>query len=155
MAQQQFTTQNKKSVAAALSRLLAAEFTLYTKTLNFHWNIMGKWFGPLHKLFEDHYKSLQEMIDTIAERIRALEQPAVATMTEFLQLTPLEEEPGVYPDDTAMLKKIAHDHEMVVGLLRTITELAETNYDAGTANMSSELLETHEKMLWMIKAHLQ
>jgi starvation-inducible DNA-binding protein len=150
----QLSNQNKKAIASGLNRLLATEFGLYTKTLNFHWNVVGKWFGPLHKLFNDQYESLQEIVDLIAERVRALDHNAVATMTEYLQIMSIEENPNIYPDDTTMLKQLAHDHEIVIGLLRTITKLAETDHDAGTANMTAELLETHEKMLWMIKSHL-
>jgi starvation-inducible DNA-binding protein len=150
----QLSNQNKKTIASGLNRLLATEFAVYTKTLNFHWNVVGKWFGPLHKLFNDQYESLQEICDLIAERIRALDHNALATMTEYIQMMAIEENPNIYPDDISMLKQLAHDHEVVIGLLRTITELAEANHDAGTANMTAELLETHEKMVWMIKSHL-
>lgn len=150
----QLSNQNKKVIAAGLNRLLATEFCLYTKTLNFHWNVVGKWFGPLHKLFNEQYESLQEITDLVAERVRALDHNAIASMTEYLQIMAIEEKPNEYPDDTSMLKTLAHDHDVVIGLLRTITELAETHHDAGTANMTAQLLETHEKMLWMIKSHL-
>jgi len=150
----QLTQSNKKAIAAGLNKLLATEFGLYTKTLNFHWNVVGKWFGPLHKLFNDQYEELQTIIDLIAERIRALDHNAIATLKEYTETMAIDEAPGLYPDDSTMLKQLRDDHEIVIGLLRTITDLAETNHDAGTANMTAQLLETHEKMAWMIRSHL-
>lgn len=150
----QFSNQNKKTIASALNRLLATEFGLYTKTLNFHWNVVGKWFGPLHKLFNDQYETLQDIIDLVAERIRALDCNALGTMTEYMQMMAIEEKPNMYPDDISMLKQLVQDHDVVIGLLRTITELAHENHDAGTENMTAGLLETHEKMNWMLKSHL-
>lgn len=43
----------KKNTAAieALNKILANEFSLFTKTLNFHWNITGKSFHSLHVFF--------------------------------------------------------------------------------------------------------
>lgn len=147
--------QNKKTIAIALNKLLATEFVLYTKTLNFHWNIVGKWFGPLHKLFDDQYNQLQSTIDLIAERVRALEFPALGTLTEYIQQSSIEESPNNYPDDSTMLKILLNDHEIVIGLLRNINELTKANNDAGTENMSGELIEMHEKIAWMIRSHLQ
>ena len=47
-------------------------FVLYTKTLNYHWNITGPEFISLHLLLEDQYDDLAESIDLIAERVRKM-----------------------------------------------------------------------------------
>ena len=44
--------ENSKKVADALNQVLADEFVLYTKTLNFHWNIEGRDFHALHLFLE-------------------------------------------------------------------------------------------------------
>lgn len=44
--------QNRQGVVAILGGLLADEYVLYTKTRNYHWNIVGPHFNDYHKVFE-------------------------------------------------------------------------------------------------------
>src|SRR5688572_30862204 len=82
---------------SVLSELLADQYVLSMKARKYHWNVVGPQFKTLHDLFEAHYSSLDEMVDQVAERIRALGNNAPGTMTEFLKLTALAEQPGGYP----------------------------------------------------------
>ena len=51
-------TRDRKAVADGLAHLLADSYTLYLKTHNFHWNVTGPQFQPLHAMFEQHYTEL-------------------------------------------------------------------------------------------------
>ena len=42
----------KTQVGAILNQLLADEFVIYIKTLNFHWNVVGPDFYSLHIFLE-------------------------------------------------------------------------------------------------------
>ena len=57
---------NLAPVKDVLNSILADAVVLYTKTRKFHWNVSGNSFMELHKLFEDHYKKMEESIDEIA-----------------------------------------------------------------------------------------
>lgn len=81
-----------KLVATNLNTLLADEFILYTKTRNAHWNIQGKNFIEMHKLFESQYDSLDVIIDDTAERVRTLGHFALGSLKDFLQVTRLSEQ---------------------------------------------------------------
>lgn len=59
-------------MVALLSRLLADEHVLYMRLRNYHWNVVGMAFGPLHELFKEQYEEIADDIDDIAERIRSL-----------------------------------------------------------------------------------
>src|SRR6266576_3423664 len=61
-----------QKVGEALSNVLADTFTLYLKTHNFHWNVVGPMFHTLHLMFEEQYNELWLASDAIVERIRAL-----------------------------------------------------------------------------------
>jgi len=78
-------------VAGALSNVLADTFTLYLKTHNFHWNVTGPMFQPLHQMFEEQYNKLWTAVDAIAERIRSLGFVAPGSYGEFTRLTYLQE----------------------------------------------------------------
>ena len=45
--------ENRTEIGYTLSKLLADEFVLYTKTRNAHWNVEGIDFANKHKFFEE------------------------------------------------------------------------------------------------------
>src|SRR5207245_10941097 len=87
----------RQTVIAILNTLLADEYLLYTKTRNYHWNVTGLQFNDLHKFFEAQYEALDDIVDEVAERVRALGGRAAGTLEEFRKSARLGEEPGVVP----------------------------------------------------------
>lgn len=67
-------------VAEILTIVLADEFVLYTKTKKAHWNVEGPDFYNKHLFFEQQYRQLDDIIDSIAERIRTLGHYAPANI---------------------------------------------------------------------------
>lgn len=149
------STKSRETVLALLGRLLADEHVLYLKTRNFHWNVTGPYFGPLHALFESQYTALAETIDEIAERIRSLGGVAPGSMKEFLKLARLDEQPGGKLDSEKMLAALLTDHEAVIRTLRTDIAVADKAGDSGTNDFLVGLLEAHEKTAWMLRSHLE
>jgi starvation-inducible DNA-binding protein len=146
---------DRAALAAMLSRLLADEVLLYTKTRNYHWNVRGPHFNDLHKLFDAQYAELNGTVDEVAERIRALGFTAPGTLAEFARLARLAEKPGDSPDAPGMLKNLLHDHEALCRSLRKDVEAAEGHGDPATADFLTGLLEQHEKTAWMLRASLE
>ena len=93
---------DREEITAGLSRLLADSYTLYLKTHNYHWNVEGPMFNTLHLMFEQQYTELATAVDTIAERIRALGEPAPGSYAAFSKLSSIEEEESV-PAAEAMI----------------------------------------------------
>ena len=146
---------NRASVVKILNTLLADEYVLYTKTRNYHWNVVGPQFNDLHKFFEAQYGALNEVVDDVAERARTLGGPALGTLDEFSKHARLKEHPGKYPDATGMLKDLLDDHEAVIRQLRVDLEtVGEVYHDMGTNDFLTGLMEQHEKMAWMLRAFL-
>ena len=71
---------DRQAVAEILNTLLSDEYVLYTKTRNFHWNVTGLQFNDLHKFFEAQYEELDDTVDEVAERARALGAWAFGTL---------------------------------------------------------------------------
>ncbi|MFN0317425.1 MAG: Dps family protein [Burkholderiales bacterium] len=147
---------NRKAVADLLNKLLADEFVLYVKTRNFHWNAETPNFSELHKFFEGQYEALDETIDEVAERARALGGKAVATLGEYAKLTRLPETAVNTQSQTAMLSALLADHEALIRTLRAGAAACDEEYgDAGTADFLVGLMAQHEKTAWTLRAHLK
>jgi len=143
------------AVAHSLSKILADEFVLYTKTRKAHWNVEGPDFYNKHKFFEEQYNQMADIIDEVAERIRKLGHYAPATLKQYLELTHLTEDDRGKNDATTYIKALLADHESILIHLReNINNYATALKDAGTSDYITGLMETHETMAWMLRAHL-
>lgn len=145
----------RRGVVDILTALLADEYVLYTKTRNYHWNVVGPQFNDLHKFFEAQYNELNTIVDDVAERARTLGGSAIGTLAEFLERTRLAEQPGHYPPARNMLANLLADQENVIRQLRVdLDTCADTYQDLGTNDFLTGLMEQHEKMAWMLRAFL-
>ena len=145
----------RDGVLRILTALLADEYVLYTKTRNYHWNVVGPQFNDLHKFFETQYDALNEVVDEVAERSRTLGGPAIGTLAEMLDHARLKEHAKQYPDAKQMLANLLADHEAIVRTLRgDVAATMDKFDDAGTSDFLTGLMEKHEKMAWMLRSFL-
>lgn len=148
--------EKRKAVVRILNAVLADEFVLYVKSRRFHWNVEGPDFSELHALFQTHYEQLGEVIDDVAERARALDGIAAGSIQEYLELTRLEEEPAQRYDARGMITALLADHEAIVrSLRRDLHTCSNEHGDEGTTDFLTGLMQTHEKMAWMLRVYLR
>ena len=145
---------SRKAVSKILNTLLADEYVLYTKTRNFHWNVTGPQFNDLHKFFEAQYETLNEIVDDVAERSRALGERALGSLAEFLKVARLKEESREVLNAEGMLTQLLAGHETIIRNLRLDLKSCESHGDMGTNDFLTGLMEKHEKMAWMLRAFL-
>ncbi len=138
-------------VAKGLNRLLADSYTLYLQTHNFHWNVVGPRFHDLHILFETQYNEMALAVDEIAERIRALGEPAKATYKAFVQLSAIKEVEGV-PDASDMIRILMEGNEQVVRTAREVLAMAQKAEDESSASLVGDRMRIHEKTAWMLRS---
>ncbi len=147
---------NSQAVANELSKILADEFVLYTKTRKAHWNVEGADFYDKHKFFETQFGQIDEFIDKVAERIRSVGHYAPATLKEFLSLTHLTEMSREKNDSHGFIRELLTDHESIIIHLReNINRFATELHDLGTSDFITGLMEEHEKMAWFLRSHLK
>lgn len=145
---------HRKEIAGALSHLLADSYMLYLKTHNYHWNVTGELFHPLHEQFEQQYTDLAEAVDEIAERVRALGHKSPGSFKEFAELTSIKEDTEK-PPALEMVRRLAVSHEQVI---RTAREALKPAYDAddeATIDLITRRLNVHSKAAWMLRSHLE
>lgn len=141
-------------IAKGLSRFLADTYSLYLKTHYFHWNVTGPMFNTLHLMFETQYNELWTAVDEIAERIRALDEVAPGTYSEFGKLTSIKEPTGV-PNAKEMIAQLLEGHEAVVRSARSVHPAAEKGADEGTLDLLNGRMKIHEKTAWMLRSLLR
>ena len=146
--------EDRKAIADGLSHLLADTYTLYLKTHNFHWNVKGPMFQTLHLMFETQYNELALAVDLIAERIRALGEPAPGSYSDFARLSPIKEAKGV-PAATKMIAELVAGQEAVARTARRIFPLVEKANDEPTADLLTQRMQIHEKTAWMLRSLLE
>ena len=145
---------DRAAIAENLSRVLADSYTLYLKTHNFHWNVVGPMFSTLHLMFEQQYTELAQAVDVVAERIRALGHPAPGSYSQYAKLGTIKEETGV-PDATEMIRQLVQGQEAVARTARQAFTVAEKAHDQPTADLLTQRMETHEKNAWMLRSLLE
>lgn len=145
----------RKKIVETLNMRLSDEYVLYTKTRKYHWNVIGPRFHQLHEFFKEQYEILDEMIDEIAERARQLGGKSLGTLEEFARNSSINEEPGQNPDAQTMISNLLKDHEIVIKTLRKNADEAEELEDMVTNDFFLEAAQKHEKMAWMLRAHLE
>ena len=146
---------NRQEVAEQLSKILADEFVLYSKTLNAHWNIEGPDFHTVHVYFETLYNQQQEVVDTVAEKIRAVGHYVPAQLKKYLELTHLSEQAPEKNDSQTLFAELLEAHESIIVFIReNIKPFADKLKAEGISDYITGLMEYHEKTAWMLRAHL-
>jgi starvation-inducible DNA-binding protein len=143
---------NNKTVSR-LKTTLATSYALALKTQNYHWNVTGPNFKPLHELFGEQYTELAAAIDEIAERIRALGSVVDATFKNFSDGSKISD--GDHKlNAEKMLRDLADSHKTLIELLKKGVEIAQSEKDEASADLFITRTEVHEKALWMIESSL-
>src|SRR5450631_4763717 len=146
---------DRASIAAGLSHLLADTYTLYLTSHNFHWNVTGPMFNTLHAMFMTQYTELWNAVDPIAERIRSLGHPAPGSYAQFAGLSSIADPPTKPPKALKMGRILVDGHEAVARTARNVFPLADKAGDEPTADLLTQRLTVHEQTAWMLRSLLE
>jgi starvation-inducible DNA-binding protein len=150
------SVEQRQGVTDLLNHDLADMYLLLIKTKKYHWDVVGPQFRSLHQLWEEHYTTLTETIDSAAERIRSLGGYPVGTAEGFLKYASIKEDPGTLPNANGMVENLVSDHEQVIRNLRDhIDQCSDKYHDEGTADFLTGLMEGHEEMAWMLRSFIE
>ena len=143
-----------EEVVEGLTQAVAETCVATMKAQNYHWNVTGMAFGPLHELFQKIYEEHFEAQDELAERIKALGAHAVGRYDAFLKRSKITECDGTVSAE-AMVANLRDDQETLAGTMGALAELAEKHGDLVTNDLAIERAAVHEKFAWLLGAHLK
>lgn len=145
-------------VTMALQDVLTSTYGLFLSTHNYHWNVEGGNFTPLHKLFEGQYTELFEAIDEIAERIRALGDYALPFDEEQIFeiskniSSPMNKEPTADERANRMIHNLIVMNKAVVEKCQTAKTLSQKASDDETEGLLVTRITVHQKALWILNS---
>jgi starvation-inducible DNA-binding protein len=137
-----------------LSDAQSSLFVLFHKTWAFHWNVVGSDFTQLHQLFGGQYETMFEEIDRLSEHMRYLNVKPLSSLSRMLEVTQIKEAASSTTADK-MLSELLENNEKFCEMLTEISEEAEDQKSYATANLVQDLMESHGKFIWQLRAHLQ
>lgn len=144
----------RKRSVQILNTILADEYILYTKARKYHWNVAGPMFNDLHKFFEDLYTELNNIVDAVAERAQFLGGYSLGTLSEFLAVANIEEDPGECPNAKKMVSSLLQGYETLIRNIRGELSKEDHHTDVGTMHFLTEIIQKHEKSAWMLRSLL-
>lgn len=147
------TPDAQSEIATALNQAVAETAVTTMMAQNFHWNVTGMAFGPLHDLFQTMYEDHFVGQDDLAERVKALGAHADGTLAGMLARSKVTEVEGV-PQAEEMIKHLHDAQTTLAATLAGAGELAAGHGDTLTEDLCIARGQTHEKFAWMLRAHL-
>ncbi|WJH31999.1 DNA starvation/stationary phase protection protein [Paenibacillus sp. CC-CFT742] len=136
-----------------LNRQIAGWSVLYTKLHHFHWYVQGPHFFTLHAKFEELYNLATANMDEVAERLLAIGGRPVATMSEQLRLSPVDEAQGQLSAER-MVESVVSDLRTMVEVIEQGIHAAGEAEDNATEDMLIGFTAALDKEIWMLNAFL-
>ncbi len=141
-------------IVEAMNQSVAETVVTTMLAQNFHWNVTGMAFGPLHDLFQKIYEDHFEGQDDLAERIKALGGYAEGTLKGMLARSKVSEQEGA-ATDREMIAMMLEAQQTVAATLAQAGDLAAGQGDTLTEDLCIARGQVHEKFAWMLRSHLE
>jgi starvation-inducible DNA-binding protein len=154
-----------------ISDVQANLFVLFHKTWVFHWNVVGPDFQQLHTLFGGQYETMFEEIDRISEHMRFMNVRPIGTLTRMVEVATVGEGSNISEIDELgqkqiiagkpvtkadeMIKRLLGDNITLIELLTALSEEAEAQRQYATASISQDIMESHGKFVWQLRAFVE
>lgn len=145
----------QQNMSNLLNQYLSNTAVLINKIYNYHWNIVGLSFFPMHKKLEEYYEEITDIFDEVAERIKQLEGFPITSLRKYSELAQIKEAESRNYDQREVITNLIRDFEYMSAITNQIIELTEQANDEVTNLLFGEYAKFFEKQLWMLKAHLK
>lgn len=143
------------SVAEALFQCVAETTVTTMLAQNYHWNVTGMAFGPLHALFQEIYEDHFKAQDDLAERIRAIGLKVDGRLSAMVDVSKVVEEPAAHEKDASeMILSLVAAQRILAASLAGASDVASENCDKLTEDLCVERGRVHEKYAWLLQSHI-
>jgi starvation-inducible DNA-binding protein len=138
-------------LAANLQRVLVDLVDLHLQGKQAHWNVVGKNFRDLHLQLDEVVDAAREAADTIAERMRALDAVPDGRSDTVVATTSVPQFPAGEHDTADVVDLITIRVYATVDTVRAVHDAVDAE-DPSTADLLHQIIDSLEKLAWMVKA---
>jgi starvation-inducible DNA-binding protein len=138
-------------LAANLQRVLVDLVELHLQGKQAHWNVVGPNFRDLHLQLDELVDAAREASDTIAERMRALDAVPDGRSDTVAAMTSLPRFPANEVNTGDVVDLVTTQTYAVVDTIRDVHDAVDAD-DPTTSDLLHEIIESLEKLAWMIKS---
>ena len=131
-----------------LNALLANLVVFNHKVYNYHWNLKGKGFLPLHKQTEKLFETVTHLLDEVAEKAVMLNGLALGTLKECLEIASIKEQKAKNFQANEICQAIVDDLTM---LISKVDQVEGTNT---VQPLLDELYLAFDKFRWLFKSSI-
>ena len=150
---QSLTIDAQAEIVEALNQTVAETVVTTMLAQNFHWNVTGMAFGPLHKLFQEIYEDHFEAQDDLAERVKALGGRANGKLSDMVAASKVAEHDG-HASAEDMVAALADAQRTIAATLTGAAAVANGHGDLLTEDLCISRGQKHEKFAWLLSAHI-
>jgi starvation-inducible DNA-binding protein len=147
--------ETRAKVADLLNQRLADCIDLQTQCKQAHWNVKGRSFIGLHKLFDEINEDVEEYVDLLAERAVQLGGVAEGTARCAAERSSLSEYPLEISESEDHVDALSSALAAFGKVTRQAIDKTQELDDADTADMLTDISRGIDKWLWFVEAHLQ
>jgi starvation-inducible DNA-binding protein len=140
----------RKAVTIAINPIIADVFTLFVKTKNYHWHLVGSHYRDYHLLFDEQASQIFAMIDVLAERIRKLGGTTIRSIGQISQLQNLHDDNDEFVAPINMLKRLMDDNKKLAQALRSAHAVCDEHHDVATASFLEVFIDETERRVWFL-----
>jgi starvation-inducible DNA-binding protein len=138
-------------LTANLQRVLVDLIELHLQGKQAHWNVVGTNFRDLHLQLDELVDAAREGSDSIAERLRALDSVPDGRSDTVVAATSLPQFPAGEQNTTDVVDLITTRVYAAVDTVRSVHDAVDDE-DPTTADLLHTIIDSLEKLAWMIKA---
>jgi starvation-inducible DNA-binding protein len=141
-------------LAEQLAHILGDTVTAKFLAHGYHWNVKGFDFKEFHAFFEEIYTQFDDAIDPLAENILKLGFDAPYLLTDYVDLTCIEQERIENGSANEMAQSLLKINTMVIDHYKDIFTIADSMNEQGIANFIADQIDHHQKISWQLRATL-
>lgn len=143
------------ALAQYLAKIVSSLTIFSIQAHGFHWNVKGKDFREFHDFFGEIYETADGFIDDTAESILKLGYDAPYLLTDFLELSCIEQRERVSSgSDHQMSQILLSDNAKLIVVVKEAFKCAESCDEQGIADLLASIIEAHQKIQWQLRATL-